>query len=212
MKADGIIFDVDGTLWDATEQICEAYNEVIAKDGRLRKTLARCDMERVMGLTLQEIADVLFSELGTKEREQLLKDCCSYECAYLRKNGGELYPEVKKTLEKLAKSYPLYIVSNCQDGYIEAMFSLHAIEAFFQDWECCGRTGCSKEENLRLLIERNHLCSPVYIGDTKKDEIACKKAGIPFIYASYGFGEAQSYLAKIDHFSQLAKLFEADDV
>ena len=31
---------------------------------------------------------------------------------------------VQETIKKLSEKYPLYIVSNCQDGYIEAFCSI----------------------------------------------------------------------------------------
>ena len=39
------------------------------------------------------------------------------------------------------------------------------------------------------LMEKNNLTSPVYVGDTQGDADSCKKAGIPFIFAEYGFGQ-----------------------
>ena len=105
------------------------------------------------------------------------------------------------------KRQPLYIVSNCQDGYIEAMFAVHDLQKYFRDYECSGRTGKAKFENLKSIVERNHLQQPVYIGDTKTDQVSCCKAGIPFIYASFGFGEADDYAASVDTFSKLAQLF-----
>ncbi|MFQ9344755.1 MAG: HAD family hydrolase [Coprococcus sp.] len=47
----------------------------------------------------------------------------------------------------------------------------------------------SKNESIRLLMERNHLQDVVYVGDTSGDFDACQKADVPFIYASYGFGD-----------------------
>ena len=31
--------------------------------------------------------------------------------------------------------------------------------------------------------------SPVYVGDTMGDFLSCRKAGVPFVFASYGFGD-----------------------
>lgn len=41
-------------------------------------------------------------------------------------------------------------------------------------------------------MERNHLQDVVYVGDTSGDFDACQKADVPFIYASYGFGDIGS--------------------
>ena len=39
MKKQGIIFDMDGTLWDSAANVAESWNEAIRQDGRLNKAL-----------------------------------------------------------------------------------------------------------------------------------------------------------------------------
>ena len=121
-------------------------------------------------------------------------------------------PMLRILWKKLSARYPLYIVSNCQDGYIEAMFAVHDLQKYFRDYECSGDVGKAKFENLKSIVERNHLQQPVYIGDTKTDQISCCKAGIPLIYASFGFGEADDYAASVDTFSKLAQLFLTETI
>lgn len=207
MKTDGIIFDVDGTLWDATERIAEAYTVILKQEKIENKVITAEMLGSVMGLLNEDIAATLFPELAYEKRMRLIEACCKFECTYLRKHGGKLFPHVEDILKKLSAEYPLYIVSNCQDGYIEAMFAVHGLQKYFKDYECSGRTGMPKFENLKSIVKRNHLQQPVYIGDTKTDQTSCQKAGIPFVYASFGFGEADEFAAKVDTFSELERLF-----
>ena len=69
------------------------------------------------------------------------------------------------------------------------------MEGYFTDWECSGRTGLPKGENIRLVVERNHLQAPVYVGDTRLDYEAAQQAGVPFIHAAYGFGTIEGVTA-----------------
>ena len=46
-----------------------------------------------------------------------------------------------------------------------------------------------KNDTILRLMEIHHLESPVYVGDTMGDFLSCQKANIPFIFASYGFGD-----------------------
>lgn len=207
MKTDGIIFDVDGTLWDATERIAEAYTVILKQEKIENKVITAEMLGSVMGLLNEDIAATLFPELAYEKRMRLIEACCEFECTYLRKHGGKLFPHVEDILKKLSAEYPLYIVSNCQDGYIEAMFAVHGLQKYFKDYECSGRTGMPKFENLKSIVKRNHLQQPVYIGDTKTDQTSCQKVGIPFVYASFGFGEADEFAAKVDTFSELERLF-----
>ncbi|MFC7785275.1 HAD family hydrolase [Rossellomorea sp. GCM10028870] len=204
---DSIIFDLDGTLWDPIESVLEAWNNVINEHNQLKEGITREHLEGTMGLQMKEIGKKLFPELNEEEREQLLKDLSSHEIPHLSKHGGSLYNHVEKVLVELSKKYKLFIVSNCQDGYIEAFYDYHGLDKHFIDYENPGRTGLSKGENIKLIIERNHLIDPVYVGDTEGDQRAAKEAGIPFIYARYGFGEAKEYTQAIDSFDELLNIF-----
>ena len=71
---------------------------------------------------------------------------------------------------------------------------------------CPGRTGLTKGENIKLVIKRNNLKNPIYVGDTQGDANAAKFAGVPFIFAEYGFGEVEEYNESIKSFNELLKL------
>lgn len=121
--------------------------------------------------------------------------------------GGNIYHNAEDVLNVLSKKYKLYIVSNCQDGYIESFYEFHNVEKYFLDYENPGRTGLSKGENINLVIERNNLSNPIYVGDTEGDLNASRYAGIPFVYAKYGFGKVSEYDEVIERFDDLVTLF-----
>lgn len=203
---DSIIFDLDGTLWDSRETIVTAWNNVLQQK-QINKEITKDDLRKTMGLPFDEVANKLLPDLGKEERENILNTCSELENGYLSKQGGHLYEEVENVLNRLAQRYKLFIVSNCQDGYIEAFYEYHGLEKYFSDYENPGRTGLSKGENIKLIIERNQLTNPVYVGDTKGDQQASKHAGIPFVYARYGFGEVTEYDFVIDRFDGLIDIF-----
>ena len=134
-----------------------------------------------------------------------MDELCYYENEYLSQHGGILYDGLEDVLKKLHQKFKLYIVSNCQDGYIQAFMKAHHMEAYFDDTECWGRTRVNKGINNKLLIERNGLQCPVYVGDTQKDAQSAKEAGIDFIYAAYGFGKVndKDYIKKINKVKEL---------
>lgn len=153
------------------------------------------------------IADDLFSDVGSNERRQILKLCCQYEHDDLRNNTDNLlYPDVKETLEKLSKKCTLFIVSNCQSGYIELFMKKAGIEKYITDYECFGNTGKGKGENIKLVIERNNLEDVVYVGDTQGDYEATLFAGIPFVFAKYGFGSVENCYAAVSGIKELLSL------
>ena len=160
------------------------------------------------GLPLEQIARNMFQDQPESLRQQLMAECGEKENLYLAEHGGLLYPKLEETLRNLSEKYPLFIVSNCQDGYIQSFYSGNHTEKYFKDCECIGVTGKSKGENIRLVMERNGLKAPVYVGDTQGDADAAAQAGIPFIYAAYGFGQVKAFDAEIHAFEELLDIVE----
>lgn len=189
-RKSAVIFDLDGTLWDATGQVFQIWNRVFARRPELNIRLTRKDMENCMGKTMDEIAAMLFPDLEPAVRETIMDECGQEEVMYLREHGAVLYDGVRETVALLKRTYELYIVSNCQDGYVDAFLMAHRFEDDFKDIEMSGRTGKTKGENIRSVMRRNQVARAVYIGDTLGDERAACYADIPFLYAAYGFGEA----------------------
>ncbi|VXB19760.1 HAD family hydrolase [Bacillus sp. 349Y] len=204
---DSIIFDLDGTIWDPIDTVLEAWNRTIEEHDEAGQTMTREDFEGVMGLQVKEIEERLFPDVDEEVRSRMLKACLEREEALLNERGGRLYPDVEKVLETLSHSYKLFIVSNCQDGYIETFYDYHKLERFFKDFENPGRTGLSKGENIKLIMERNNLKAPVYVGDTDGDRKAAEYAGIPFVYAKYGFGKVEKHDEVLEAFGDLVKLY-----
>jgi phosphoglycolate phosphatase len=199
----GIIFDMDGTLWDSSRQVCEAWDLAVAKCGYHRAPITTEEMQSVMGKTMDVIAEILFPVAKGKERQELLAVCCEEENNYLRENGGVLYPDIRTTMERLKSDYHLYIVSNCQAGYIEAFLDFYRMWDLIEDIECYGNNGKQKGENIALLYARNELEDAVYVGDIQGDYEASQQAGIKFIHAAYGFGTISDPVPAIRSFSEL---------
>lgn len=204
---DSIIFDVDGTIWDSTESVAASWNKAIRESSDLDLTLEPVSLSRVFGKTMTEIADALFPALETDKRMKLLDICFDEENRYLEDHPGILYPGVTETIKSLALKYPLYIVSNCQCGYIEVMLRTTGLEPYIKDHLCFGETQVSKGETILMLMEKNGLKSPVYVGDTQGDADSCKTARIPFIFAEYGFGNVPDAGTRIHTFSELAEMY-----
>ena len=207
MAIDSIIFDLDGTLWDATDIIVESWNKALKDWGEEQgisiSTINKEQIKSVMGLQIKEIGAKLMPNLDEKTQEEVMARGCDIECRELSVRGGLLYPGVVETIKLLSEHYPLFIVSNCQCGYIESFFAAHGLESYFKDFENPGRTGLTKGENIKLIIKRNQLKHAVYVGDTMGDAKAAELAGVPFIYARYGFGQVENYSYGIEHFSEL---------
>lgn len=202
----GIIFDLDGTLWDSSEQVVKSWNEILRRRPETDIQITLEDMHGYMGKTMKKIAELMMPELPAEVREDILHQCERYENDYLRGCGGVLFPGLEEALAELSRNYGLYIVSNCQMGYIEVFLEYHKLGKYFTDHECNGGTGMEKGDNIRLIIERNGLEKAVYIGDTQGDCDASDYAGVPFIHAAYGFGTINREVPSIASPADISKI------
>lgn len=206
MISKGIIFDLDGTLWDSSKEVVSAWNIALERFKDIDFKLTVQDMHNLMGKQLDEIFKIILGDVKEQRRLEIMDECVKEEELYIRKHGGNLYPKLEETLNELSQNYKLFIVSNCQEGYIEAFLEYHNMGKYFLDTENAGRTRKSKGENIKLIIERNHLDKAIYVGDTEGDYEATKLAGIPFIHAKYGFGQIIEKTHFINEISMLPNL------
>ena len=203
-RFDGIILDVDGTLWNTTGIVAVAWNKAIDSSGfKCRKVNADM-LQKEFGKTMDVIALDLWPELDEEKRSMLMSYCCTEEQIALKENQLDImYSGVKETVTELSSSVDFFIVSNCQSGYIELVLEKTGLLPYIRDFECFGNTGKGKSENIQLVVARNNLHAPVYVGDTQGDCDACRQAHIPFVWASYGFGTADMYIEKLVQFDDL---------
>ena len=209
-KFDSIILDIDGTIWDTTEIVAEGWNHAI--DSTFPGIVPHVNAEILkgqFGKTMNVIADNIFPMLNP-DQKMILKDACHKEERGLIRNITEdiTFPNVKRLIPELSKTYKIFIVSNCHNGYIHITMDKNGITPYITDYECHGNTGKSKGENIKDVVMRNNLKSPVYVGDTQGDYEACIEANVPFIWAAYGFGKPEGYFAKINDFSELPLVLE----
>lgn len=209
MEKSGIIFDMDGTLWDSAKAVAESWTEVVAREYTPERVITEDEIKRVMGLTMDKLAAQIFPELPEERRLQLLDVCGREENEYLRTHGAIVYPKVEETFQKLREKYHLYIVSNCQSGYIEAFLEYYGYGKYIEDIECYGNNGLVKGDNIRKVVERNHLTKAVYVGDIQGDYDASMQAGVEFIHAGYGFGTVDANVPEITAFEELPKVVES---
>ena len=188
-----VIFDLDGTLWDATEQVAESWEIVLRKYVDPTIVFTAANAKELMGLTMEEIGRRLSADWFDEEtKARFIDECFSYEVEYLASHPGRLFEKEIETLQKLKESgYSLFIVSNCQKGYIENFLPLMP-KGLFSGILCHGDTNLSKGKTILALMAKHEIKEGVYVGDTAGDETATREAGLPFIHAAYGFGKAEA--------------------
>ena len=205
MKYDSIIFDLDGTLWDTSTSCAIAWNNVILRNKINFREIFDSDIKKVAGKPHNECIRNIFTSLSENEIKTLIDETLIEVISVISKSGGKIYDGVIEGLESLSKNYKLFIVSNCQSGYIEKFLSINNLQDLFSDFECWGNSYKPKTINTKNLIAKNYLKNPIFIGDTKEDFIAAQNVSIDFIQACYGFGEEIEVCKKIINFQDLLK-------
>lgn len=205
MKA--IIFDLDGTLWDTSDTVVRIWNEVLSEKCPSLK-MTKEIMSSLMGKNKAQFMDDFFVGVEKDEAERLISEIFAHEQEYLIEHGANMYDRVIDTLNELKEDYALAIVSNCQSGYLNAFLTHYKLNELMTDYECAGSSPLSKGENIELVVKRNGFEKAIYVGDTKSDENAAKEAGLPFVYASYGFGDADEYVDVINSFREIKRVAE----
>ena len=190
MITDGIIFDVDGTFWDSTDVVKDAWNQALLDTGYGVFDITADRLKGLFGLPMYDILKDLMPEAEVSDLDKLSPFVFSYEHDYIDKNPPTPYEGVPQMIRTLAKRVPLFVVSNCQAGYIELFCKKTGLGEYFKGHLCPGDTNLLKADNIRKIVADFGLKHPVYVGDTSMDEKACRDAECPFIWASYGFGKA----------------------
>lgn len=201
---DSIIFDMDGTLWDAVDSYCAIWNATSDSLGISRR-VTRADLLDGMGQTLDRIINKVFGH-DFSLREPYLKALLKNEKEMTVKLGGRLYPGVAEGIARLSEKFRLLMVSNCGADGLKNFLAFTGLGPYMTDTLTNGETGYDKAENISLIIKRNNLRNAVYVGDTAHDCESAHRAGIPMVYAAYGFGECHDADYTINSFPELLKL------
>lgn len=202
---DSLVFDLDGTLWDTCDTCARGWNNVVQRHGIQFRPIVGDDVRRVAGKPHEACMRETFVGLSEADLKLLTEETAAEDNRLIEREGGSIYPGVIEGLHALERAYPLFIVSNCQAGYIELFLSYSGLHALFTDFECWGNTGRTKPENLAQLIARNHLTTPWFIGDTPGDLQAARACSVPFIHASYGFADVPESDLRLQTFLDLPR-------
>lgn len=207
---DSILFDMDGTLWDAVDSYCAVWNSTIADCCPDVPPVTYGRLVKMMGRPL----DVIFNEMVGRgvDYGDFMNRLYVNEERIMPVMGGKLYPGAFDTVARLSEHFRLFMVSNCTSLGLPVFLEYTRLKPFFTDAISFGDTGKEKDFNIRHLIEKYGLKKPLYVGDTAGDGRSAHAAGVDFAWASYGFGrDVGRYEMKLDDISDLLTLYGLSD-
>ena len=158
---DSLIFDMDGTLWDAVDSYCEIWNVTSGQLG-IDRVVTRDELIDLMGCTIDVIMERLFRgrEVDTERYLDLLD---RNERLMMPRLGGRLYPDVMRRIPELSRRYRLFMASNCGSDGLRNFLKFTKLEPYFEDTITYGETLKDKQWNIRVIADRNNLKNPLYL-------------------------------------------------
>ena len=211
MHFDSIGFDLDGTLWDFTPTVQQAWAEVLQAQGLIQLLPPVDAIRAYAGCTLTELA-AIFPSLEQSKALELTCACVAAEDRYIASVGGMLYDGLEEVLSALSQNYRLFLASNCMPGYLHGFLNKYCLNRYFDDAICYGDTNQPKGANIRTVIQRRGYRSTLFVGDTQSDYQAACDARIPFAHAAYGFGRVNASVPSLACLRDLPRLLERDDL
>jgi len=206
LKPDSLIFDMDGTLWDNVDSYVVVWNRGLTVKG-FDKQVTRNELKGLMGKAPDVMLDTIVPGASRERQMELFDEVVAQYQQYVPDMKPRIFEGVYDGLEFLSEKYKILLLSNCEkDGLVNFMNHTRT-RPFITDYMEFGQNFKPKEFNMNLLKDRNHLTLPIYVGDTDSDAQSAKKAGLPFVLVTYGFGTTRDYWLKFDSFPELTEYF-----
>lgn len=200
---DALIFDMDGTLWNATSSYAKIWNYTCKSFG-IETEFTGEQLVPFMGMSLDDIMRHLVGDDFCVTKEEFLKELEISENRMMPSLGGVIYPDVIEGLRHLKEHFRLFMLSNCSTNGLKNFTSFTGTTHLFEGLLSQGERYASKSENLSFLKEKFSLINPLYVGDTQADCDHAHGAGMLFAFATYGFGTCQDQDFSFDNFKELS--------
>ena len=191
------IFDLDGVLIDSEHMMNQAW-DLCMLEHKLEQPFS--EYFKHIGKPFRDI----MKELGVKDVEAV-KHTYDKASIELMEHCLEFYPNVEDTLKKLKKKHKIAVVTS---KTIERTKLI--LEHLDVEFDCVvspktGLRGKPAPDQILfcLAMTQTDPKDAVYIGDMQVDYEAATRAGIEFIYASYGYGKCDHSVKSIENLNSL---------
>ena len=194
-KYDTVIFDLDGTLMDTLEDLADAVNEILSRNGYPVRTIR--EVRRIVGNGLRQTLTLCLPE-GTKQEvvDRLLPEFASYyqeNCQIKTKP----YDGIEDTLRGLsARGFKLASVSNKREEAVKKLnreyFAEYVRVAIGENESAGIRKKPAPDTVYQALRELGSSREQaVYVGDSEVDRMTAENAGLPCVSVDWGFRDRE---------------------
>lgn len=195
-----LIFDLDGTLVDSSQDLCNAINFAIEPLNVPKVSIE--DTKRLVGEGISRLIEKLVERNGFKiTQNEILERFLFFYNNHIIDNTRP-YPSVIDTLKSLDNFNKAVVTNKRTDMSTKILKGLN-MDSFFEMVVGSDTTGYKKPSpvQIKYVLERLNVAphQAVIIGDSNYDIEAGKSAHISTIAVTYGFRPAET-LMEADYF------------
>ncbi|MGG4495257.1 HAD-IA family hydrolase [Brevibacillus reuszeri] len=215
-----ILFDMDGTLFQTEKLSTPAFSRTFEQlkdkglwDGR---TPDESEITNVLGMTIEQVWNKLLPGASDEAVHAADTFLLENEIQLIKERITDLYPGVKETLQTLhAQGHALFVASNGQEAYIDAICEEYGIKSLLTDLYSAGRFSTkSKNDLVAKLLSDYQIKQAVMVGDRHSDVEAGTTNGLITIGCDFGFaqpGELEGATIVITNFPQVLEILSKID-
>jgi len=193
-----ILFDLDGTLVDTSQDITIALNYALKTYGMRELTVQ--DTVKMVGEGITRLIEKVLGDEKISMRDEIIKNFVEYYSGHLADYSRE-YPYVRETLEQLS-GYKKAVISNKREALSVELLQRLDLFRYFNLVAGSDTTPEKKPSPVPIFYIMGKLDAGPYesmiVGDTSYDIEAGKKAGIKTVAVTYGYRE-RKYLQDADY-------------
>ncbi len=184
-----LIFDLDGTLFQAETVTIPAVQRVFLAEGLAVPTEE--EISFYFGKPASQYHAWLFSRCPPEKAANLIAAIDRRELELISETG-KLYPQAREVLAMLRGGVEqMALCSNGPRDYVERVMTVHGLDTFFDVVRCWRSAQDSKPSMVRELVERFENWPAIVIGDRSDDIQAAHENGLWAIAAQYGYGTVE---------------------
>ena len=188
MKDIAIIWDLDGTLLDTLEDLCDATNHILRSYGLPGRSLK--EIRSFVGNGARnQMRLALPGKKDDPDLEEVLSAYQTYYAAHCQ-NKTKPYDGILTVLEELGKTYPMAVVSNKPDKAVKTL-----AQQYFPGLYAVGEhPGCPRKPAPDMVYQAMAALGVnrcIYVGDSEVDAATAKAAGVPCLSVLWGFRDRE---------------------
>ncbi len=186
-----ILYDLDGTLVDTSEDIAQAVNYMLAQLGR--PPLPRQSIMRFVGRGVEQL---IRECLTTHDTGMIERGMCVYRTHYAEHllDHSVLYPGAQAVLDYF-KDRAQAVITNKPDPFSSDILAGLGVAGYFLDVIAGNSTYPRKPDPAGIhSLMQTHGVSPaqtLFIGDSAVDVATGRNAGVETAVVSHGFADAE---------------------